>query len=256
MENLTKWSNDFLNAIQKYGGYFNAHSHIDRANTLDREYLEHKGMDPLTASSVPLKVKQSLTGDLHTGKAYALDDLRRRMRDVLQQMHDTNTRKVISFIDTTADNVKLSALEIALELKQEFKSKLDFQVAAYQIFGFKDDIPERFEIFEEAVKMADIVGSLPERDDASGHIGYDEHIKLMFNIAQKYDKPLHVHVDQANNPEENGTETLMEATRLTLDKKYYSTEEPFVWAVHAISPSAYDDERFYRLVDGLLKYNI
>src|SRR3972149_1790331 len=54
----------------KYGGYLNAHAHLDRAGTLDNKYLEHCGTTPLSASSVPLRVKQTLTGELHKGPAY------------------------------------------------------------------------------------------------------------------------------------------------------------------------------------------
>ena len=42
-----------------------------------------------------------------------------------------------------------------------------------------------------------------------------------------------------------------------MNKKYFSQEEePFVWAVHAISPSSYEEERFQKLLEGLVKYNI
>ncbi|MEM4336975.1 MAG: hypothetical protein QXG86_03150 [Candidatus Woesearchaeota archaeon] len=256
MENLTKWFKDFSDQVTKYGGYFNAHCHLDRAHTLNKEYLEHKGLDPIYASSAPLKVKQNLVGDLHKGIAYYKENLKCRMKRAIQQMQELNTSKVISFIDTTADNVKLSALEVALELKEEFKNKIELQIAAYPIFGFKESDKERLSIFEEAVKLSDIVGGLPERDEMPGHVGYDEHLKILFEIAQKYNKPLHIHVDQANDPEEKGTETLIEAARFLLDKNYYTQEEPFVWAIHSISPAAYEEERFIKVIDGLLKYNI
>jgi len=255
-KHLTDWDRMFADSVQKYGGYFNAHTHLDRANTVEKQYLEHVSINPIEASSYPLSVKQHMTGDLHRGIAYQLDDLERRMRNQLEIMHQLGTARVASFIDTTADNVKLSALDVALKLKEEFREKLVFEVAAYPIFGFKENRPERWEIFLEAVKKADFIGSLPERDDRSTHIGYDEHLKKLLKVAQEYNKPIHVHVDQGNDPRENGTETLIDSVRFLMDKKYFSAEEPFVWAVHAISPSSYGDERFNKMVDGLLKYNI
>ncbi|MBW3022903.1 amidohydrolase family protein [Candidatus Woesearchaeota archaeon] len=257
MEHFTGWDESFADSVQKYGGYFNAHCHIDRADTLQRKYLAHMSMDPIEAASYPLRVKQHMTGDLHRGPAYEKEDLEHRMKKQLLNMHKTGTTQVTSFVDTTADNVKLTALNTALKLKKELKDKIKFHIAAYQIFGFKKSQPERLELFIDAVKKADLIGSLPERDDAPGHIGYDEHLKLTLEIAQNYEKPVHVHVDQANDPSEKGTETLIDAVRFCMDEKYFDNEkEPFVWAVHSISPSAYDELRFKKMLEGLLKYNI
>lgn len=66
---------------------------------------------------------------------------------------------------------------------------------------------------------------------------------------------LHVHTDQRNEPTEDGTELLLEAI-----DRYGAPEvtggEPKVWAVHMISPSTYDDQRFDRLVEGLLNHKV
>ncbi|MBW2995415.1 hypothetical protein KY312_03605, partial [Candidatus Woesearchaeota archaeon] len=138
----------FLELVKSYGGFFNAHTHLDRANTVQRKYLVHMSMDPVEASSYSLKVKQNLTGDLHRGEAYTKNDLEKRMRDQLEKMVKYHTTKAVSFIDTTADNVGLNAFDIALKLKKEYKNKIDFKIAAYGIFGFKDNAPERWKLFE------------------------------------------------------------------------------------------------------------
>ena len=214
-------------------------------------------MDPLEASSYSLRVKQNLTGDLHRGPAYERDELRCRMEHNLNKMIECGTRRADSFIDVSNDNVGLTALEIALELKEEKKDKIDFRVGAYPIFGFKDSEPERWELFVEGAKKADYIGSLPERDDKREHprhIGYDENIKRTLALGRELGKPVHYHVDQGNDPHENGTETLVEAVRWLgqpMDRK-----EPSVWAVHAISPSCYSEERFERLMDGMKRSNI
>ncbi|MBW2995210.1 hypothetical protein KY312_02570, partial [Candidatus Woesearchaeota archaeon] len=113
----------------------------------------------------------------------------------------------------------------------------------------------RWKLFERAAEKADVIGSLPERDDKAGHIGYDEHIRRMLKLAQKLHKPIHLQVDQANDPRENGTETLVEAVRW-LGAPEVKNEKTTVWAVHAISPSGYDDERFDKLLEAMKQYNI
>lgn len=245
-------------AVEKYGGLFNAHLHLDRSSTLDRRYLEHMSMDPIEASSYPLRVKQNLTGDLHRGPAYERDDLKRRIGMNLDQMIELGTTRADSFIDVSCDNVGLTALDVALELKEEKKEQIDFRVGAYPIFGFKDSEPQRWELFVEAAKRVDYIGCLPERDDNKyhpNHIGFDEHFKRTLQLAIELGKPIHYHVDQANDPRENGTETLVQAVRW-VGAPVIGSDEPSVWAVHAISPSAYDENRFKTLIEGLGEYNI
>ena len=87
----------------KYGGYLNAHAHLDRAGTLDNKYLEHCGTTPLSASSVPLRVKQTLTGELHKGPAYEAKNLKTRMTRCLKLAAATRIKRLVSFIDATPD---------------------------------------------------------------------------------------------------------------------------------------------------------
>lgn len=245
-------------AVKKYGGLFNAHLHLDRSSTLDRRYLEHMSMDPVEASSYPLRVKQNLIGDLHRGPAYERDDLKRRISANLDQMIEIGTVRADSFIDVSCDNVELAALETALELKEEKKGQIDFRVGAYPIFGFKDSEPQRWDLFVRAARIADYLGCLPERDDKQHHpthIGFDEHVKRTLQLAIELGKPIHYHIDQANDSGENGTETLVQAVRW-IGAPVIGPDEPSVWAVHAISPSAYGEGRFNELADGLRQYNL
>ncbi len=248
----------FSASVGHYGGLFNAHLHLDRSSTLAQKYLAHVGMNPLEASGYPLRVKQNLTGDLHRGVAYENDDLRRRMKDNLDLMISCGTIRADSFIDVSSDNVGMRAIDCALALKDELKEKIDFRVGAYPIFGFKDSEPQRWELFVEAARKADFMGLLPERDDKQyhpNHIGFDEHFRRTLALAHELKKPVHYHVDQANDPREQGTETLIDAVRW-LGSPKINEDGPAVWAVHSISPSGYGEDKFARMVDGLVKYNI
>ncbi len=256
-EYATHWEGILKEAVASYGGYVNAHAHLDRANTTDKAYLSHVGLNPLQASAYPLAVKQSLTGDLHKGPAYARKDLERRLREVLNASIAFNTRQIWSLIDTTNDEAR-DAFAIALEMKEKYKERIDLKLAAYPIFGFKDSIPERWETFEAAAQKADFLAALPERDEGDGRVGYDEHLKRILSLGKKLGKQVHVHVDQGNVPWENGTETLIDAVRWIWPENFRGAEktEPMVWAIHAISPSCYTEERFQKVADGMKKYNI
>ncbi|MEK7147039.1 MAG: hypothetical protein AAB772_02165 [Patescibacteria group bacterium] len=245
--------------VQKDGGYVNYHSHLDRAGTFDKKYFSHCGVDPANAATFSLRQKQVLMGDLHTGLAYNnLEDLRERMKIYLDLMVKTGVRQIVSFIDTSPD-IGLSALTIALELKEKYREKIDFKIAAYPIFGFKNDSNHqkaRWEIFQEACELADIIGTLPEKDDRPDSIGEDAHFRRVINLGLKLGKEVHIHVDQYNNPYQIQALDFIQFVRCIVGESASSDEEPKFWAIHAISPSAYSEDKFKEVLDGFQKFNI
>lgn len=245
--------------VRGYGGYCNAHTHLDRAYTLDPRYLVHYGMTPLEATSAPLRVKQNLVGELHKGPAYKdRFDLEERMRATLQEMRNAGVRSCVSFIDATPD-VGLGAIEAAVSVREQCREETTLHIAAHPIFGFKEDsrYPQsRWEVFREACEMADIVGGLPEKDDRPDSIGFNAHIRRILELGIELHKPVHVHVDQDNDPRQEHTLRLIEAVRWMGSPRCSKEGEPTVWAVHCISPSAYNEKKFRKVLDGLRESNI
>ncbi len=256
MGHNTRYKNDLIHFVKKKGGAINAHAHLDRADTLDKRYLSHIGLDPMEASSYPLRVKQNLVGDLHRGPAYTEEDLRRRMKKNLDAMaRYFDVKEVWSLVDTSADIGRV-AFDVAMQLKEETEG-IDLMVGSYPIFGFEDGEPERWRIFEETSREADFLGALPERDERKGHVGYKEHLRRILYLAAELEKPVHVHVDQANDPRERGTEELTHAVDYCIPPRLRENDmEPLAWAVHVISPSAYEDERFRDLLDAMKECNM
>lgn len=166
--------------IDKNNGLHNAHAHIDRFNTNCKSFLEIEN-----TGSASLKQKQSMTGNLHQGKAYTKESLEERIKQFLVESAKIKTKRVDSFIDVATDiplDDGLGAINIALKLKEELKDKIDFRVGAYPIFGFTNKNPKRWELFLESVKLADFIGTLPERDcyefygADNSHIGFRNHL--------------------------------------------------------------------------------
>lgn len=244
--------------VKELGGYVNYHSHLDRAGTLAPKYLAHYGIDPLNASGLPLRVKQTLTGELHKGPAYHKESLEERITFYLDLMVRTGVRQVVSFIDTSPD-IGLTAFNTALELKARYQEKIDFKIAAYPIFGFKEDHRyhvSRWDLFEEAARLADIIGALPERDDRPDSVGGDAHFRKVIHLGLKLDKEVHIHVDQYNDPRQKQTLDLVQFVRCLVGKPASSEEPPKFWAVHSISSSAYSEDKFKEVLEGLKTYNI
>lgn len=251
------WSRTLEQTVREFGGWVNAHTHLDRANTFAPEYLQHANIDPVGAAGLSLPVKQILVGELHKGLAYRPDSLYVRMRAELERMAATGVREVVSFIDATPD-IGLVAIEQAARLREEFKDRLALKIAVSPIFGFKNPAinPDRWDIYKQAARVADILGGLPVKDRAEGRVGFDGHVRMILELAKDLGKPVHLQVDQDNDPREDETEQLVQAVRWLGSPAVPGETGPTVWAVHGISPACYDEVRFQRLVDNLRAYNV
>lgn len=258
---LSEYDVMLLDEVSRAGGFFNAHAHLDRADTLDAKYLEHIHTSSLEASLLPLRVKQSVVGDLHRGYAYEPEGMFARMSCTIERLIDCGTRRIDTCIDATS-GIGLGAMEVALKLKRHFEDKIEIRIAPNPIFGFKEGT-ERWEVFQKAAELGDYLSALPEKDDfqnvadRDGKIGFRQHIKRVLELGCRLKKEVHLHLDQANDPNERGTEVLLEGLEDWLESpKIPGYTGPTVWAVHVISPSAYSDERFTKLIEKLKKHNV
>ena len=242
---------------RRLGGLHNAHLHLDRANTLDSRYVDHGRMAILENSFISLQKKHALIKDIHEGPAYEAQDLLRRVGETIRVMVECGTRRADTLVDVTADAVGLTALRLVKSCAEQRADDIVIRTGAYSPFGFKDSEPERWSIFERGVTEAGFIGCLPEADDKRDypdHIGFEEHCVRMVDLASRTGKMLHVHTDQRNIPQEDGTERLVAV--LKRSKRLSLEGGPLVWAVHMVSPSTYDERRWNRLVDGLLETNL
>ena len=254
----TPFYQSLVSAIERLGGIFNAHLHLDRAGTLEDKYLAGIGYHVLQNSHVSLHRKHSMISDIHRGQAYESNDLHQRVNLYLDMMVAVGTVRADTLVDVTADGIGLSALQTLLEIKRARANEIDMRLGAYSPLGFTDAEPERWEVLLEGAKQADFIGSLPEADDTNeypGNIGFLEHCRRVLELSKSLNKMVHVHVDQRNEPSESGTEQLIDAIR-RFGAPVSASGEPMIWAIHLISPSTYDEARFNRLLDGLLECNI
>lgn len=235
-----------------------AHIHLDRAWTAEDRYWSHAGLSVEQILGSPLEMKQYAMGELHNGLAYEPNELESRMRSVLNKKLEMGEVEVWGVVDTSPD-IDDKAFRAAMRLREEFEPRgMKLKVAAYPIHGLKEPRSDRIKLLEEISKEADFLVALPERDARQGHerIGFNGHLKYMIELACKRRIPLQVHLDQMNAPEENGTESLIEAVRWLGSPKIPGYDWPTIEAVHVISPSCYDEARFQAIVEGLRQNNI
>ncbi len=244
--------------VRALGGHFNAHLHLDRNGTLDPTYFAGTQLDVLDNSFVSLKKKHSLIHNLHEGPAFEKNDLGSRVNACVDDLVAAGTTRADTMVDVTADRVGLSALETLSDIRDARRGDIDLRLGAYTPFGFSDAEPERWEIYHEGARRADFLGCLPEADeyvDYPTHIGFEAHCARHLELAADLGKMLHVHTDQRNEDGEGGTERLLEVMRVH-GGPVSSDGTPMVWAVHLVSPSAYDESRHQRLIEGLLDCNV
>jgi cytosine deaminase len=106
----------------------------------------------------------------------------------------THTR---AFADVDS-KAKLEGVKALLQAKEEFKDILDIQVVAFAQDGIVRE-QGAADLVREAMDLgADVVGGIPwiEFTDA----GIAEHVKVIFDIAEEYGKPVSMLVDDAGDP--------------------------------------------------------
>jgi cytosine/adenosine deaminase-related metal-dependent hydrolase len=246
-------------AVEALGGFHNAHLHLDRANTLDDGFVDHGRLSVMESSHISLQKKHALIQTVHEGPAYDKDNLLARVADTTDVMIRANTKIADTMVDVTPDRVGLTALDWMMDYAASVADKITIRSAAYTPLGFKDSEPERWRIFEEGVAKADFIGSLPEADDVGDYpdnIGFEEHCVRVLDLVKRTGKMVHVHTDQRNIPQEDGTERLIDVMRREGGALSAPDGSPLVWAVHMISPSTYDDARWQAFVEGMLECNI
>lgn len=257
---LSPYDQLLIQEAQAAGGFFNAHAHLCRADTLDPKYLSHIHTSSLGISDLPLVAKQNAVGDLHRGEAYQPKKLYERMCKTAERLLSYGTRRVDTCIDATS-GIGLRAIEVARKVKRKFAGSLEIRIAPNPIFGFKEGT-DRWSVYQEAAEMSDFLSGLPEKDEfkedavRDGKIGFREHIIRVLQLGCELGKEVQFHLDQANNPNEGGTEILLDGLDWHKSPQISGHIGPTVWAIHVISPSAYSNERFDRLVTRLKKHNV
>lgn len=244
--------------VAALGGMHNAHLHLDRAGTLAPYCWADAGADASRLAQASLPHKHASVALLHQGVAYTRDDLQARVNRYLDAMVKVNTQRADTVVDVTPDRVGLNAIQWLHEIKLQRRGQIDFRLGSYTPMGFRDDEPRRWDLVCEGLAFADFIGSLPERDDTTlhpGHIGFDEHLRRVLQLAHSTRKEVHVHLDQRHEASEAGTEALLRVLG-ELQVPPDLGHPPAVWAIHVISPSTYDEARFQALLDGLLEHHV
>lgn len=184
-----------LQKIEEKGGMVNAHAHIDRSYIVDDATYHLTDTDLRAKWDHPDNFKRSAS----------VDAIYEKMKLVVDNQIAQGVKALGTFIDVDPV-VGDKAIQAAKRVRADYKGKIVIKFANQVVKGVLE--PEARKWFEVGAEFVDFIGGLPEKD--KGHEA--EHLDVLFETAKKHGKPLHVHVDQLNMPDQRDTELLVEKT--------------------------------------------
>lgn len=158
-------------------GFVEGHIHLDKALIAERK--------PNQSGTLQEAIK--VTAELKP--TFTKEDIEERAKKALEML-------IVNGVTTVRTHAEFdpaqgfTGFETIMKLKDEYRELIDIQVVAFPQEGiFK--APGTEEMMHQAMIMgADVVGGIPYND-----LPAEKHIDLIFEIAEKYNKPIDLHQD-------------------------------------------------------------
>src|SRR5437762_9626180 len=214
--------------------FIHGHVHLDKVLIRD-ELREHDGT---LADAI---------GAIHERKRrYTVEEVRVRARAVIEESVRLGTTRLRSHVDV--DSIGgLVPLQGVMAATADCADIAEVRTIAFPQEGLLRD-PGAYELMQSALEAgADVVGGMPhwELDEASQR----EHVRLCFDLAERFDRDLDMHVDETDDA---GVRTLEMVADEALARGYIGR----VCAGHVCSLAAADHEYAERVIGKCLRAGI
>jgi len=176
-------------------GLIEPHIHLDKAYLLDHMKQEASTLDEAIR----------LTGNLK--KDFTKEDIQLRSIKVLEKCISYGVTSLRCHVEVDPI-VDLIGVETLLQLREQYRDRIDLQLVTFPQEGiFK--LKGTAELMEESLKMGvDVIGGIPYND-----INSIEHLDFVFELAHKYDKPIDLHVDFSDDPNQLAIKDIISRTQ-------------------------------------------
>ncbi len=215
--------------------YVNGHIHLDKCHLQER-MLPNKNYSFAECLELTWEHKAH----------YTVEDTLERAGRAIEEgiLNGTTVFRAFADVDTIG---KLRPLEGLLALRERWRNIVHIEVVAFPQEGLIRD-PGADLLLEEAMRMgAGVVGGLPWfemlDEDARAHIDW------CFELAKKYDKDIHMLVDDTDNPMSRSLEYLAVKT---MREGYHGR----VSASHCGALAAYDEVHARKVMDLVKEANV
>ncbi len=215
--------------------YVNGHVHLDKCNLGDV-------MRPNETNSF----QECLEITWEHKRTYTVDDIVERASRAIREgiAHGTTVFRVFADVDSIGG---LRPLEGIIALREKWKDIVRIEAVDFPQEGIVRD-PATFELMEEGMRIgADVVGGLPWHE----HLDEDarSHIDFCFDLAKKYDKDIHMLVDDTDNPNSRSLEYLAVKTMR-------EGFEGRVSASHCGALASYDEVHANKVMDLVVRAGV
>ena len=176
------------------GGLTETHIHLDKAGIIGRCRLCEGTLAEAVSETARAKA------------AFTVEDVYARARRVAEQAitHGTNRLRTFVEIDPRAGYRSFEAL---LQVKRDLATALDLEICAFAQEGLTND-PETEGMLDHALRQgATSVGGCPYTDPQPA-----EHIRRIFDLAERHGVPVDFHVDFDLDPQGSNLPTIIAET--------------------------------------------
>lgn len=222
----------FLERVEAHGGFKNHHAHFDKAFLISPENL--------AIGQVDMQRKWDLYK--HLKENYTEQDLVHRISHGVEIMIKQGVRYCRTMVDADSTVGTLPA-RAAKKVAEEYASDIVLEIGVQPLQGVLD--PDSYAAYRDACEIADYCGGLPSRDRPQP----EKHLDRILQLAKDLGKPLDVHIDQENNPDEVETELLA-------IKTIEHGMQGRVFGVHAISLAAKEKSEQDRIIHKVLEADL
>src|SRR5467141_2126966 len=214
--------------------FIDGHVHLDKVLIRD-ELREHDGTLAGAISAIHERKRR-----------YTVEDVRTRARAVIEDSVRLGTTRLRSHVDV--DTIGgLVPLEGVMAAAAECAGIAEVRTIAFPQEGLLRD-PGAFDLMEAALEAgADVVGGMPhwELDEESQR----EHVRLCFELAERFDRDLDMHVDETDD---GGVRTLEMVADEALRRGFVGR----VCAGHVCSLAAAPNDYADRVIDKCMRAGI
>nr|WP_317200797.1 amidohydrolase family protein [uncultured Psychrobacter sp.] len=175
-------------------GFFESHIHLDKACILDRCSVEKGTLDEAVEQTGNAK------------ENFTTQDVFERASRVLEMAIKKGTVGLRTFVETD-EKTEMRAFDAIKKARDKYAFAIDVEICVFAQSGLTTK-PKTLKLLKQALEQgADLIGGCPYKDDNP-----DEHIELIFDIAQEYDVDVDFHLDFDLDPKDSSIPKVVEET--------------------------------------------
>ncbi|GAA4907133.1 cytosine deaminase [Actinomycetospora succinea] len=216
-------------------GLVEPHLHLDKA-MLDPGPDPDAGLDAAVARTAERKQR------------FTPDDVRARTTDVLRRAQAAGTTRVRTPVDVDP-TVGLTSLDVLLELRDEWRDRIDLQVVAFPQEGIASRPGTRDLLVEALRRGADVLGACSYAEDDVD--ACRDHVRDVLELAQHHGVPVDVHADFAAGAGGSATDARHDLAEDIATMTRAAGMEGHVVLGHVTTLAGLDPDRRRRTADAL-----